>query len=42
MKTLPNYNDLVLIFGDATEEGGDTNLHQQKEHEVENSRIRTG
>ncbi|KAF2313038.1 hypothetical protein P3X46_019255 [Hevea brasiliensis] len=42
MKTLPNCNDLALIFGDATEDGVDTNLHQEKEHEVENSQIKTG
>ncbi|XP_020536605.1 uncharacterized protein LOC105637536 isoform X2 [Jatropha curcas] len=42
MKTLPNYNDLVLIFGDATEDGVDTNLHQAKDHEVDISGIKTG
>lgn len=34
MKTLPNYNDLVLIFGNATDKAVQNNLRQSEEHEA--------
>ncbi|GAV80076.1 Myb_DNA-bind_3 domain-containing protein [Cephalotus follicularis] len=41
-KTLPNYNDLVLIFGNAVDEGFDTCLPLDKDLEDDNSEIKSG
>ncbi|WCJ30413.1 L10-interacting MYB domain-containing protein [Euphorbia peplus] len=42
MKTLPNYNNLVLIFGDSTEDTVHPSSHQESNNDVEVSGKRSG
>ncbi|XP_065850849.1 L10-interacting MYB domain-containing protein [Euphorbia lathyris] len=42
MKTLPNYNNLILIFGDGTEDGVDRSSHQESNNDIEVSGKRAG